>query len=405
MNNDTISTPAAAKTHLFGLPKNIFFLGVTSFFTDISSEMIYPLIPIFLTSILGAPVAIVGLIEGIAESTASVLKVFSGWLSDRVSQRKKLTVFGYGLSACSKPIFVFAFSWWYVLVARFADRVGKGIRTAPRDALIADAGEKDKYGISFGFHRGMDTLGAAIGPLLAFALFPLFNHNYRIFFLLSVIPAVIGVCILAFFVKEKARILKNEKVKLSLKPFDKKFKLFLLIVLIFTLGNSSDVFLLLRAQNVGIATGFIPLVYFLFNIVYAMTSPPVGQLSDKIGRKEVIVVGYSIFAMVYFGFAVVQSAFMVWILFAVYGLYYAFTESILKAFTADMVPSELRGTAYGFLNLVLGIALFPASLVAGILWDRISPRAPFYYGSIMACVAVLLFVVFIPSSKEKQIIS
>jgi MFS family permease len=381
---------------IFGFPRNVFFVGLTSFFTDISTEMVYPLIPIFLTTVLGAPVAVVGLVEGIAESTASLLKVISGWISDRTRRRKGLTVIGYSLAAISKPILAFSFFWWQVLIARFIDRFGKGIRTSPRDALIADSTSKEEYGKAFGFHRGMDTLGAAFGPLIAFSALPLLHNNFRLYFSFAIIPAAIGVTVLALFVKEKARTAKAEKLRLSLKPFSKRFKLFLLIVLIFTVGNSSDAFLILRARNVGVTVGLIPLVYFVFNTVYALAATPIGSLSDRIGRKTIIITGYLIFSLVYLGFALVKSPFTIWLLFAAYGLYYAFTEGIFKAFTADIVPANLRGMAYGFLNLVLGIALLPASLIAGFLWDRISPSAPFFFGSAVSLLALILFMALVP---------
>ncbi|MHB8841079.1 MAG: MFS transporter [Candidatus Aquicultor sp.] len=385
---------------ILGFSRNVFFVGLTSFFTDISTEMVYPLIPIFLTTVLGAPVAIVGLVEGIAESTASLLKVISGWLSDRTGRRKRLTVVGYGLAAIAKPILALSFVWWQVLIARFVDRFGKGIRTSPRDALIADSTSSEEYGKAFGFHRGMDTLGAAFGPLIAFATLPLLHNNFRLYFSFAIIPAVIGVIVLALFVKEKVHAAKVENLRLSLKPFNRQFKLFLLIVLIFTVGNSSDAFLILRANNVGVAVGLIPLVYFVFNTVYALASTPIGALSDRIGRKSVIVAGYLIFSLVYLGFALVNSPFTVWLLFAAYGLYYAFTEGIFKAYTADIVPENLRGTAYGFLSLVLGIALLPASLIAGFLWDKISPSAPFFFGSAVSVLALVLFMALIPNDNR-----
>lgn len=380
--------------------RNVFFLGLTSLFTDISSEMIYPLIPIFLTTVLGAPVAIVGLIEGIAESTASVLKAYSGWLSDRLNKRKALTLTGYGLAAAGKPLLALSFVWPQVLFARFIDRVGKGIRTSPRDALIADSSLKKEYGKSFGFHRAMDTAGAAIGPLIAFAVLPLLHNNFRLYFSLAIIPAAIGVIVLALFVKETTHSVNGDKPKFDLKLFDRRFKLFLLVVLVFTLGNSSDAFLILRAKNLGIAVVFIPLVYFVFNSVYAIFSTPIGALSDRVGRKVVILTGFIIYSLVYLGFAIAKQPLTVWLLFAGYGFYYAFTEGIFKAFTADLVAPNLRGTAYGLLNMALGIALFPASLGAGWLWQKVSPSAPFFFGATMSLLALILFIVLIPNDNK-----
>ena len=388
---------------ILGFSSNIFFLGLTSLFTDIASEMVYPLVPIFLTSVLGAPVAAVGLVEGIAESAASLIKAFSGWFSDRIRKRKALTVLGYGLGAISKPILALSFIWPQVLIARFVDRVGKGVRTSPRDALIAESTSKGEYGKSFGFHRGMDTVGAAIGPLIAFAALPLLKNDFRLFFGLAVVPAVAGVAVLTAFVREKISAADGEDPKLSLRSFDLSFKLFLLVVLVFTIGNSSDAFLILRARNAGIAVGLIPIVYFVFNAVYAFSATPVGSLSDRIGRKAVIVLGCLIFSLVYLGFGLAKSQLTIWLLFAAYGFYYAFAEGIFKAYTADIVPRHLRGTAYGLLNLSLGIALLPASLIAGLLWQRIGPSAPFFFGSAMSLLALVLFAALMPHDGNRAL--
>jgi MFS family permease len=398
---------AAGKNTLFGLKKNVFWLGLTSLFTDISSEMIYPLVPLFATTVLGVSVAFVGLIEGIAESTASLLKVFSGWLSDKVGRRKPLTLSGYILSAIAKPLLVIATAGWHVLGIRFLDRSGKGVRTAPRDALIADSCEPsdNNYGRSFGFHRTMDTIGAMAGPALAFILLPILavhssSRGYRELFALAIIPALIGIVVLAVFVKESKKCdSAGPPPRLSLKPFDRRFKIFLLVVLVFTLGNSSDAFLVLRAKNVGLAVAMIPLAYLLFNTINAVLATPAGIVSDKLGRRGVMILGFLNFAIVYLGFAMANSTLTIWIMFAVYGFYYAFTESIFKAYTADLVPETLRGTAYGLLNMAMGIALLPASLAAGWLWEHVSVRAPFYYGAVMALVAMVMLVLFVPRGR------
>ncbi len=394
-----IERAVANHRRVLGLPANVFFLGLTSLFTDISSEMVYPLIPIFITSVLGAPVALVGVIEGVAESTASLVKAYSGWFSDKVGKRKPLTVLGYGMAAVGKPILAFSFVWWQALIARFVDRFGKGVRTSPRDALIADSSASTEYGRSFGFHRAMDTAGAALGPLLAFAVLPLLRNDFRLFFALAVVPAALGVAILSAYVRETRDGGNGEAPKFNLKPFDARFKLFLLIVLLFTLGNSSDAFLILRAQNLGVAVGLIPLVYFVFNGVYGLSSTPVGILSDRIGRKVVIALGYALFAVVYLGFALATGSLAIWLLFAAYGFYYAFTEGIFKAFTADIVEPNLRGTAYGLLNLVLGIAALPASLFAGFLWEKVGPSAPFFFGAATSLISLILFLVLIPTDS------
>lgn len=399
---------ARSRDTILGQKKNVFWLGLTSLFTDISSEMIYPLIPIFATTVLGVSVAFVGLIEGIAESAASLLKIISGWLSDKLNNRKNLTVVGYGLSAVAKPLLVLATAGWHVLGIRLLDRTGKGIRTAPRDALIADSSDCDNYGKSFGFHRTMDTIGAMLGPALAFLLLPIFathssSQGYRELFALAIIPGVIGLIILMALVKEKRPGAPAEAPKLSLKPFDRRFKLFLLVVLIFTLGNSSDAFLILRAKNAGLAVAFIPLAYLMFNTVNALLATPAGVVSDRLGRFWVMALGFANFIVVYIGFALASHQVVIWLMFALYGVYYAFTESIFKAYTADLVPENLRGTAYGLLNMTMGIALLPASLVAGWLWTNVSVRAPFFYGAGTAALALCLLLVLLPRGRQNTI--
>jgi MFS family permease len=394
---------ADPKDTVFGFKKNVFWLGLTSLFTDISSEMIYPLIPIFATTVLGVPVAFVGLVEGIAESTASLLKIFFGWFSDKTGGRKTLAIAGYGLSAIAKPLLIVASAGWHILGIRFLDRAGKGVRTAPRDALIADSVDgTDNYGKSFGFHRTMDTIGAMAGPALAFLLLPYLakgssSHGYRELFSLAIIPAIIGLIILMIFVREKKAVRGTAEIpKFSLKPFDRKFKIFLLIILIFTLGNSSDAFLVLRAKDAGMAVAAIPLAYLLFNTINAVLATPAGIVSDKLGRRGVMILGFANFAVVYLGFALATGQALIWVMFGFYGFYYAFTESIFKAYTADLVPANSRGTAYGLLNMTMGIALLPASLIAGWLWQAVSPAAPFFYGAATAVIAMVMLLLFVP---------
>ncbi len=381
-----------------GIKKNVFVLGLVSLFTDISSEMIYPLVPIFLTSVLGAPVAIVGLIEGIAESTASILKTFSGWLSDKYEKRKPFVLGGYSLSALGKLFLSVAFVWPMVLLARFVDRLGKGVRTSARDALIADETDPSSRGKAFGFHRAMDSTGAVIGPLIALVLMAILKEQYRLIFLLAFFPAAMGVALLFFFVKEKKRqiLSSTEAPRLSLAGFDKNFKTLLLIIIVFGLGNSSDVFLILRAKNLGLSATLVVLAYVLYNVVYASFSMPAGILSDKVGRKKLMVSGFLVFSAVYFAFAFVSESFYVWPLFAIYGLYIAATEGVSKALVTDIVPSERRGTALGLYHTAVGIVAFVASFIAGLLWTYLSPSAPFIYGGVMALLAALIFLVFMP---------
>ncbi|MDP2727390.1 MAG: MFS transporter, partial [Dehalococcoidia bacterium] len=376
------------KEVLPGIKRNVFFLGLVSFFNDISSEMLYPLIPIFLTVTLGAPVAAVGFIEGIAEATASLTKGFSGWLSDRFQKRRPLITLGYSLSAIAKPLLGASTGWPMVLGLRFGDRLGKGIRTAARDALIADSSSEKYRGRAFGFHRALDTSGAALGPLLALALLNFMGENLRLVFIVSFIPALLGVLLL-IKVRERPRkvSITNGMPNLRLDLFDRRFKLFLVVVLVFSLGNSSDVFLILRAKDLGFSTSLVILAYAFYNVVYALVSTPAGILSDRIGRKWVMGSGFLIFAAVYFGFAVAGHPFLVWGLFAVYGFYMAMTEGVSKAFTVDLVPQNLRGTALGSYHMAVGIMTFPASFLAGLLWTYVSPAAPFALGAAMAVIA------------------
>lgn len=382
------------RTFFSGLSPNVVVAGLVSLFTDISSEMIVPVLPLFLAGTLKAPAGAIGLIEGIAESTASILKVFSGWLSDRAGRRKPLMLAGYGFSNAIKPLFGFAGSWTQVLAIRFADRFGKGVRGAPRDALIADSTTKENRGKAFGFHRAMDTAGAAIGPLSAFWIVNRFEGNYRAVFFWSALPGLIAVLLLILFLREKkpesgsARELPH----LGFRALDRKFAFFTLAATAFALGNSSDAFLILRAQNLGMAPAIIPLAYFSFNATYSLLSLPLGSLSDRLGRRPVLVAGYIVFAVIYLGFAVASRSVHAWILFVAYGLYYAATEGIQKAYIADLVAPGQRGTAIGTFNALTGLAALPASLVGGFLWQAFGPAATFLYGSALAALATILLL-------------
>ena len=378
-----------------GVSRNVFALGVVSFFNDIASEMLYPVVPIFLTATLGAPVAIVGLIEGIAESTASILKVASGWFSDRFRSRKPFMVSGYSCSALSKILLGLAYGWPLVLIARFIDRFGKGVRTSARDALIMESAETGKkQGRSFGFHRGMDTAGAALGPLFTILLLNHFKDNLRPIFFLAFIPALLGVLFLLFFVKEKKKKTERFIFAFRWRDLDRSFKLFILVSFVFALGNSSDVFLILRAKSLGFSTILTIFAYVLYNLTYSFFSFPAGIVSDRIGPKKVLFSGFLIFAVVYLFFGIVNRSFFLWLLFPAYGFFMALTEGIGKAYIAGLVPSEKSGTAFGFYNTVTGLCAFFASLIAGILWTYVSPQAPFIYGSLMALLACFIFIVW-----------
>ncbi len=386
----------------FGFGKNVFVAGLVSFFMDVSSEMIYPLVPLFLANVLGVNKSVIGLIEGIAESTASLLRVFSGWFSDRIGNRKWLMAVGYGISTLSRPIVSLATGWQHVMGSRFMDRFGKGVRTAPRDAIIAESTEKTHLGRAFGFHRSMDTMGAVVGPALAFFLLGLFLNNYRMVFWLSVIPGIIAVLLIIFFITEKKKVslTQSEKPKLTLKHFDWKFKFFVLIATLFAFGNSSDVFLILRAQQTGVPTIMIPVVYLLFNLVYSVSAIPAGIAADRFGKKRVILLGFILFAVLYYGFAIARDTSTIWVLFGFYGLFMGLTEGIQKAFLATIIPSDFKATAFGVYNTAVGLAMFPASLIGGWLWDHVSPSATFYFGAITASLSAVLFIVFIAIIKR-----
>ncbi len=388
--------------HKRKLPGTILALGFVSLLNDSASEMIYPLLPVFLTSILGASPAFLGVIEGIAEATASLLKLFSGQISDRLKRRKVFAVIGYALATLTRPLIGAASSAYHVLIARFLDRTGKGIRTAPRDALIAEAVEPTDFGRAFGFHRSMDHLGAVIGPLIAFILLSSMKMDLRSIFWLSTVPGVIGVIILIIFVKERTEA--SPKIKRSfdfnLKNTPANFKRFIAAFLIFTLGNSSDAFLLLRASAVGIPKEQLPLLWIVLHIVKFSTSLPGGVLSDKIGRRPLIIGGWFVYALIYAGFAFATSALPVWILFGAYGIYFGLTEGVEKAFVADMFPPERRGTAFGFYHFVLGAAALPASIIFGFLWTTINVQTAFLSGSALAIAASFLLILTVKEEKR-----
>jgi len=370
---------------------NIILLGITSLLTDASTEMVYPLIPLYLSVRLGAGPAVIGLIEGVAESLASLLKVFSGNFSDRIRRRKPLTIFGYSFSSIGKLILYVANAWGLVFLARVVDRIGKGVRTAPRDALIADSTPTKRLGMAYGLHRAMDTLGAAIGVSFAIILMRLSHSNYHEVFLLAVIPAVLAVFFL-FFTKEKLAQVKFERkpsVQLNWRMLPRRLKLFLIIVFLFALGNSSNLFLLLRAKNLGLSVETVLLVYLFYNLVYGSFAFPIGRISDRIGKKKVLVIGYLVYGLVYFGFAIIFKPGLLWLLFGFYGLYSAFTEGIEKALVAEIAPEAIRGTLIGLHATLVGIGLFPASLLAGMLWKFFGAAAPFYFGGTLGILSAV----------------
>ncbi|HNQ35428.1 MAG TPA: MFS transporter, partial [bacterium] len=355
-----------------GVSRNVRVLGVVSLFNDIASEMIYPVVPIFLTAVLGAPVAVVGLIEGFVEATASLLKLASGWFSDRFRRRKPFVVGGYAFSTFSKLLLGVAYVWPMVLAARFIDRLGKGIRTSARDALIVESTANGSRGLAFGFHRAMDSTGAVIGPLLAILLLKIFRDNLRTVFLISVLPAAVGVLLLIFLLRESGVRLEGRpgRFRLSWRELSPEFKVFLLVSVLFGLGNSSDVFLILRAKDLGLTTVLAIFAYVLYNLGYVLFSIPAGAVADRIGPRKVLTAGFLVYALVYLGFGLTGDARAVWILFPVYGVYIAFTDGVGKAYISNLVAGEKIGTAFGIYQMATGLCTFLASFIAGLLWTR-----------------------------------
>jgi len=402
------------KPSIKDLPRNVWAVGFTSFFMDVSTEMVINIIPLFLANVLGVQTSIIGLIEGIAETTASILKLFSGWLSDKLGGRKWLAVAGYGLSAITKPFFYIASSWELIAGVRWADRVGKGIRVAPRDALVADSVTKETRGLAFGFHRAMDTAGAMVGLIIAAIVIWMAQSNslsltkptFQTIVLFSLIPAFLGVLALIVGANDVAVDKKRDLPKFSFKSLGRRFNIFLIIVSLFTLGNSSDAFLVLRAQNLGISVIGIIGMLIVFNLVYTLVSTPAGSLSDRIGRRRLIVGGWLVYAAIYLGFALAQQAWQVWVLYVVYGLYYGMAYGTANAMVADLVPDDLRGTAYGTYNAVIGLLAFPSSFIAGLLWQGMGSwsgfgaSAPFLFGGTLALLAALLMIFWMPKTAR-----
>lgn len=393
---------------LRSMPRNVLAVSLTSFFMDISSEMVINILPLFLSNVLGVKTNIIGLIEGVAETTSSLLKMFSGWFSDKIGGRKWLAVAGYGISALSKPFFYFANTWGLVAGARWADRVGKGIRTAPRDALVADSIQEEQRGLAFGFHRAADTAGAMLGLMIALLVTWLAQRDsamlsastFKTIVIISIFPAALAVLALAIGVKETIKKKQYELPKFAFKSLGKPFMTFMVIVAIFDLGNSSDAFLVLRAQERGLNILGILGMLITFNLIYTLISTPAGALSDKIGRRRIIVAGWLIYALIYLGFALASTGVHIWLLYAVYGLYYGLAYGTSKAMVADLVPEALRGTAYGTYNGIIGILDLPASLIAGILWQGLGSwqgfgaAAPFYFGAGTALLAALFMAIW-----------
>ena len=390
-----------------GISRNVFVLGVVSFFTDVASEMIVPIRSLFLYTLLLTPAPIIGLIEGLAEAASSLLKVASGVASDRTGARKPFILFGYSLSGLAKPFLALVSGWLPALLIIFGDRVGKGIRTSPRDALLADSTEPRYMGKAFGFHRSLDTLGAALGPLLTALILTLFNNDYRAVFAWTSIPGVLAVFVILIFLRERRRTVDGgrstaEDHSLSPQssvlspPLGPRFWMFTAIASLFALGNSSDAFVFLRANSLGESLVGVALIYAAYNIVYALLATPLGALSDRWGRLPVLLSGYVAFGLVYAGWALATQSWNAWILFVLYGVYTAATEGVARAFVTDLVPVEARGTALGWFNGLTGLAILPANLIGGWLWASFTPSATFWWGAFISLLAVALMVAWLP---------
>lgn len=399
---------------LRGLPKNLWAVSATSFLMDISSEMVINLIPLFLSNVLGVRMTFIGLIEGAAESTAALLRVGSGWLSDRFRNRKWLAVAGYGLSTVAKPIFYFASSWGVVAGARWADRVGKGIRTAPRDALVADSIDRKRMGLAFGFHRAADTAGALLGILGAILAVwmtqggsaALQAGTFRTIVLVSLVPAVMAVLVLAVAARDVGRSkasTAHPKEQISVRRLGTSFGVLLGLVALFEIGNSADAFLVLRARSLGESVLGILGMLAVFNLVYSVVSTPAGRLSDRLPRKRVILAGWIAYALIYLGLGFAGRSWSMWILYAAYGAYYGAAYGTAKALIADIVPAALRGTAFGAYATVVGALNLPASLIAGVLWDRVGPGAPFFFGASLAALASLGLLLWRPKRASDHV--
>jgi MFS family permease len=403
----------AKSDKLLGLHPNVFFVGITSLLTDVSSEMIFNLVPLYLTNVLRAPVAVVGLVGGISEGADAVFRMLSGWFSDRIGKRKVVTVAGYSMSTLAKPFLYFADVWGGVLAVRFADRFGKGVRSSSRDALIADSVSPSERGRAFGLHRAMDTTGAFLGVIIAALVVwlalgagtvDITRGVFQKLALFSVIPGVLGIVIMQIYVHD----IKRDKTSGAAAhfplsgvrgAFDRRFWTVLVILGIFSLGSMpANYFVILRAQELGAPLLQVLLMLLLFNAVYALAAIPMGILSDKVGRRRVLALGWLVYAAVYVGFALSSAVWQVWIAFAFLGVYMAISEGVSRAFVADMAPAEMRGTAYGLYYSITGIAVLIAGVLGGLVWDAIGPAATFYLG---ACLAILACAGIITLVKEK----
>jgi MFS family permease len=387
------------------LSRNVKALGVVSLLADVASEMIYPLLPLFLTATLGASATMLGTIEGIADSTSSLLKLGSGWLADRLRLKKPLVVAGYLLSAGARPLLALATAGWHVLAVRMTDRVGKGVRTSPRDALLADSSAPEQRGRAYGLHRALDNVGAVLGPLVGWILYEAMHRPIREVFVWAMVPGIASIAVLVFFVKEKPKekpVEPIETLPAANRQLPAAYWRYLAVLFVFTLGASSDAFILVRAQQLGVPMAMIPILYAMLNLVKALSSTPGGTLSDRWGRRPLILAGWGLYALVYLGFAAATAAWQMWALFLIYGFFFGLTEGTEKALVADLVPAAKRGIAFGWFNFAVGVAALPASLIFGVVSDRVSPTAAFGMGAGIAAIATLGLIVLVPSRSVQR---
>jgi len=376
-----------------GITKNIFILGLVSLFNDLSSQMVFPLIPLFLTTVLGASAYVVGVVEGAAETTASLLKVLSGYWSDKIQKRKRFVLLGYFLSSITKPLFALANVWSFVLFIRVIERIGKGLRVAPRDALVAESCHENVRGKAYGFHRAMDGIGSVLGALLAFLLLPIFG--YHNIFLFAFIPSIIAVFAILFIQEKKSPVkieTKDATIKLRFKELPTNLRLFIIVSSIFALGHFGYAFLLLRAQNIGLADNMAILLYALFYFVYTICIIPFGILSDKIGRKPVLIMGYLVFAVTSIGLIFTSNIYAILLFFVTYGIFYAMIDGVQRAFVVDLAPEHLKATSLGIFHTAIGLVALPGGFIAGLLWDKISPESTFAYGFALSIISMGLFI-------------
>ena len=385
---------------------NVFFLGLVSFFADISAEMVYPIIPLYLTSTFGATPALIGIIEGIAESLASLLKVFSGYITDKYNKKKPIAFLGYTTGLIYKIALIAASSWGGILGARVIDRIGKGIRTTPRDVMVCESADSNRMGTAFGIHKALDMAGSAIGILIAYLLLSSANgaFDYKNLFLISIIPALLSLAVFPLIKEKKEqRIIKErEPFWKDVKKLDGQLKLYLLVVFLFTLGNSSNAFLLLRAKSVGFNDTSVILLYFIYNITASLLAIPLGKRSDQVGRKRLLVSGYIVFALVYIGFAFAYNKTFMIALFILYGVYTAMIAGVERAFIAEISPQELKGTMLGLHSTIVGIALLPASAIAGVLWTSFGAEIPFVFGACLSLAAAFVLIILMKGGRHAR---